>query len=127
MKKLIILVLFTTIIINNSFAQQIDEHIEVFLIDAYATPEIPHMFVLSFFTSVPAATKVILEKKYEYEVSAELTELHNIRIDLTDLSFENKTVKFTIESTDSLGSKSINDENDFELPFEPKIESGSSF
>jgi hypothetical protein len=126
MKKLIILALFTTIIGSNSFAQQVDEHIEIFLIDAYATPELPHMFVLSFFTSEPAVTKVILEKKYEYEVSAELTELHNIKIDLTDLVFENKTVKFTIESTDSLGSISINDENDFELPFEPKIESGSS-
>lgn len=126
MKKLIILVLFTTINCINSFAQQEDEHIEIFLIDAYATPELPHTFVLSFFTSEPAITKVILEKKYEYEVSADLTELHNVRIDLTELSFDNKTVKFTIESIDSLGNKSVNVENDFELPFEPVIESGSS-
>lgn len=74
MKKLIIIVLFTTLNYMNSFAQQEDEHIEIFLIDAYATPELPHTFVLSFFTSEPAVTKVILEKKYEYEVSAELSD-----------------------------------------------------
>lgn len=126
MKKIIIIVMFTTAIFSNALAQQGSEPIEIFLIDAYATPELPHTFVLSFFTSEPAVTKVILEKKYEYEVSVELAELHNVRIDLTDLMFENKTVKFTIVSTDSAGNISINDENDFELPFEPKIESGSS-
>jgi len=108
-----------------SFAQQ-EEPIEVFLIDAYATPEIPHTFVLSFFTSEPSVTKVKLENKYEYEVSTEFSEIHNIRIDLSKLEFNKKTVKFNIESTDSLGNTSINDEYDFDLPFEPVIESGSS-
>lgn len=108
-----------------SFAQQ-EEPIEVFLIDAYATPEIPHTFVLSFFTSEPSVTKVKLENKYEYEVSTEFSEIHNISIDLSKLEFNKKTVKFNIESTDSLGNTSINDEYDFDLPFEPVIESGSS-
>jgi hypothetical protein len=107
------------------YAQQ-EEPIEVFLIDAYATPEIPHTFVLSFFTSEPSVTKVKLENKYEYEVSTEFSEIHNIRIDLSKLEFNKKTVKFNIESTDSLGNTSINDEYDFDLPFEPVIESGSS-
>ena len=107
------------------YAQQ-EEPIEVFLIDAYATPEIPHTFVLSFFTSEPSVTKVKLENKYEYKVSTEFSEIHNIRIDLSKLEFNKKTVKFNIESTDSLGNTSINDEYDFDLPFEPVIESGSS-
>ncbi|MBS4035499.1 MAG: hypothetical protein KGZ85_13590 [Ignavibacterium sp.] len=107
------------------YAQQ-EESIEVFLIDAYATPEIPHTFVLSFFTSEPSVTKVKLEKKYVYDVSTEFSEIHNISIDLSKLEFENKTVKFIIESTDSLGNTSINDEYDFDIPFEPVIESGSS-
>lgn len=109
-----------------SFAQQETELIEIFLIDAYATPELPHTFVLSFFTSEPAITKVTLEKKYEYEVSSEFSEIHNISIDLTHLEFENRTVKFSIMSVDSIGNISINDEYDFDLPYEPKIESGSS-
>ena len=109
-----------------SFAQQEEDTIEIFLIDAYATPEIPHTFVLSFFTSEPSVTKVKLEKKYEYKVSTEFSEIHNISIDLSKLEFNNKTVKFTIESSDSLGNTSINDEYDFDLPFEPVIESGSS-
>lgn len=109
-----------------SFAQQEEETIEIFLIDAYATPEIPHTFVLSFFTGEPSVTKIKLENKYEYEVSTEFSEIHNISIDLSKLEFNKKTVKFTIESTDSLGNTSINDEYDFDLPFEPVIESGSS-
>lgn len=126
MKKILILLILSAGYGFNCFAQQEDEHIEIFLIDAYATPELPHTFVLSFFTSEPAVTKVTLEDEYEYDVSTELTELHNVKIDLTELKFNSKTVKFTIISTDSMGKKSINDENDFELPFEPKIESGSS-
>lgn len=126
MKKLFIII--TSIVITNFglFAQQEEEHIEIFLIDAYATPELPHTFVLSFFTSEPAITSVTLDKKYTYEVTEVLSDMHNIRINLTQLKFASKTVKFIIESTDSLGNKSINDEYDFDLPFEPVIESGSS-
>lgn len=125
MKHLLVTILIIILQINSN-AQQETEEIEIFLIDAYATPELPHTFVLSFFTSEPAITKVTLEKKYEYEVSTEFSEIHNIRIELTDLEFENKTVKFTIRSIDSLGYESINDEYDFDLPFEPEIKSGSS-
>jgi len=126
MKRILIIVTVIVLCHVKLSAQQADESIEIFLIDAYATPELPHTFVLSFFTSEPAITSVTLEKKYTYKVSEELTDMHNIRIDLTELKFANKTVKFIIESIDSLGNKSINDEYDFDLPFEPKIESGSS-
>lgn len=126
MKKLFILLVLTAGFGFNCFAQQEGEHIEIFLIDAYATPELPHTFVLSFFTSEPAVTKVLLEDEYEYDVSTEFSELHNVRIELTGLKFTSKTVMFTIVSKDSTGKESVNDENDFELPFEPKIESGSS-
>lgn len=126
MKKLFIILIPLLVYWNNSFAQQEGEHIEIFLIDAYATPELPHTFVLSFFTGIPAVTKVTLEDKYSYTVSDELAEMHSVRINLTDLQFDNKTVKFVIESTDSIGNISVNDEYDFELPFEPEIKSGSS-
>jgi hypothetical protein len=125
MKKiLVILSLF--LIQAFSFGQLETEPIEIFLIDAYATPELPHTFVLSFFTSEPAITRVLLEKSYEYQVSTRLSEMHSISIDLTHLEFESKTVKFIIESLDSSGNISINEEYDFDLPYEPEIKSGSS-
>lgn len=124
--KTIFLIIYVFLLHFLTFAQQETEPIEIFLIDAYATPELPHTFVLSFFTSEPAITKVILEKKYTYEVSSELSEIHNISIDLTHLEFDNRMVKFSINITDSGGNEFVNDEFDFDLPFEPKIESGSS-
>ena len=126
MLKLKIILFALILSLSTAFAQEQDITFEIYLIDAYATPELPHTFVLSFFTSEAAITKVILENKYEYEISNELSEMHNISIDLSRLTFENKTVKFVIESIDSLGNKNINDEHDFDLPFEPKIKSGSS-
>ncbi len=120
-------ILFALILsLSTTFAQEENSAVEIFLIDAFATPELPHTFVLSFFTSEAAIAKVILENKYEYEVSSEFSEMHNISIDLSSLKFENKTVKFVIEYADSLGNKYSNDEYDFDLPFEPKIKSGSS-
>lgn len=120
-------IVFLIILLNGIVpAQQESVPIEIFLIDAYATPELPHTFVLSFFTSEPAITKVTLENKYSFPVSEDLSEMHNLRVDLTELEFSGRTVKFTIHSTDSLGKISINDEYDFDLPFEPEIKTGSS-
>ncbi|MCJ7651502.1 MAG: hypothetical protein MUP85_23085, partial [Candidatus Lokiarchaeota archaeon] len=126
MLKLKIILFALILSLSTAFAQEQDITFEIYLIDAYATPELPHTFVLSFFTSEAAIAKVILENKYEYEISTEFSEMHNISIDLSSLKFENKTVKFVIEYADSLGNKYSNDEYDFDLPFEPKIKSGSS-
>jgi hypothetical protein len=109
------------------YAQEEADTVEVDLIDSFVTPEVPHTFMLSFFTSTPAKSKVIIENSYVYTVSTELTESHKINIDLSDLSFKAKDVPFVILVEDSSGHRYTSEKYEFELPEEPKIEGGSNF
>lgn len=128
MKKLLIL-LIALFLIQINYAQNedsTDQGIEIFLIDAYCKPDTPHPFILSFYTDVPAKSKVILDKKYEFEVSNQFTELHTAQIDISELFFMNKIVQFVIVAEDSLGNRTTSETFDFDLPFEPVITGGSS-
>jgi hypothetical protein len=83
--------------------------------------------MLSFFTSAPAKSKVVIENSYVYDVSTDLSESHKINIDLSDLSFKEKDVPFIILVEDSLGHQYKSEQYDFELPEEPKVEGESNF
>ncbi|MFZ2324015.1 MAG: hypothetical protein WAV89_09995 [Ignavibacteriaceae bacterium] len=130
MKKLLLIlyILFASNII--AFAQDETDtdptSIEIFLIDAYVKQEMPYVFVLSFYTSEACLSNIIIDGKYNYEVSKELSENHAAKIDLASLSFLNKDVSFVIETIDSLGNKNISEEFEFDLPYEPTIKEGSS-
>ena len=106
------------------FGQQ-EDSIEVFLIDSYVTPETPHKFIVSFFTSLPAKSTLIIDKTYQYEVSTELSEQHKTEIDIDGLKFLDKTVPFIILVEDSLGRKNASELYEFEMPYETKVEGGS--
>ena len=121
--KIILLLVFTLFSIANLFSQS--DSIEVYLIDAYSTTVIPYTFKLSFYTSDTCKTKVILEEKYEFEVSADFTDFHKTEIDLTDLDFDGKVVDFVIISETGSGEVYRSEKFDFDLPFEPQIKSGS--
>jgi hypothetical protein len=121
--KIILLLVFTLFSIANLFSQS--DSIEVYLIDAYSTTVIPYTFKLSFYTSDTCKTKVILEDKYEFEVSADFTDFHKTEIDLTDLDFDGKVVDFVIISETGSGEVYRSEKFDFDLPFEPQIKSGS--
>ena len=102
------------------------DSIEVELIDAYCTRDIPYTFKLSFYTSELCRSKVILEDKYDFDVSKNLTDFHKIDLDISKLDFEQQVVNFVIVTEDSLGNKFRSETYDFDLPIEPKIKSGSS-
>jgi hypothetical protein len=127
--KLRILLFFPFIILFSFIVKAQDEvdSVEVYLIDSYVTPEVPHKFMLSFFTSVPAKSKVIIENSYEYDVSTELNDSHKIDIDISDLNFKEKNVPFIILVEDSAGHHYTSEKYEFELPEEPKVEGGSNF
>ena len=108
-----------------SYAQS--DSIEVYLIDAYSTTEIPYTFKLSFYTSEPCLSKVILENKYEYDVSTAETDLHKTEIDLSNLSFKGKTVNFVIITENESGDVFKSEVYDFDLPYEPEIKEESNF
>jgi hypothetical protein len=103
------------------------DSVEVYIIDSFITPEIPHTFILSFFTNEKATSKVIIDNKYTYDVSDTLTENHKAQINISNLKFDKETVPFVIVVKDSLGNESRSDVNNFDLPKEVKIKSESNF
>jgi hypothetical protein len=108
-------------------AQDEPDSIEVYLIDSYVTPEVPHKFMLSFFTSAPAKSTVLIDNTFSYPVSAELSDNHKIQIDVSDLNVKKKSVPFIIIVEDSSGNKFTSEKYEFEMPEEVKIEGGSNF
>lgn len=128
MKKLLIVLItiFSSLISIAQNENTSKQGIEIFLIDAYCKPDTPHPFTLSFYTDVPTKSKVILDKKYEFDVSKDFLEMHNIQIDITKLFFIDKQVQFVIQVEDSIGNKVISETFDFDLPYEPVITGGSS-
>ncbi len=127
MKMKLLCLMFIIISFSASYAQDEADSIEVYLIDSFVTPEVPHTFMLSFFTSAPAKSKVVIENSYEYDVSKDLTESHKINIDISDLNFKEKNVPFVILVEDSLGHQYSSEKYEFELPEEPKVEGESNF
>ncbi len=108
-------------------AQVESDSIEVYLIDSYVTPEVPHKFKLSFFTSVPAKSTVLIDNTFSYPVSTVLTDNHKIEISISDLNVKKKSVPFIIFVEDSNGNKYTSEKYEFEMPEEVKIEGGSNF
>ncbi len=101
------LLVFLFLVMNfNLFSQGMEEnsyYYEVFLIDSYVTPEIPHTFVLSFFTSDSLKSKVIIGSKHEYEVSGNFSEDHKSEINISELKFDSLFVPFVIKLQGSDG------------------------
>ncbi|MBT8379730.1 MAG: hypothetical protein KJN64_10900 [Ignavibacteria bacterium] len=118
---LILFVLFSI----SSFS--LTEPIEIYLIDAYCSREVPHKFKLSFYTNEEAASKVVLDDEYEYVVTTELTDLHKAEIEIHDLSFADNIVEFIIITETGDGRIDTSEVFDFDLPYEPKLEGGSDF
>ena len=122
--------LFTILIVGGaltSFYAQESDSIEVYLIDAYVKPELPHNFTLSFFTSDLCKSRVIIDENYEYTVNDELSDMHKMEIEITDLEFNDKVVNFVIITEDEAGKKYVSEVFDFDLPYEPEIKEGSDF
>lgn len=124
--RLIILISFILVSALPLMAQNKPDSVEVYLIDSFVTPEVPHTFVLSFFTSASATSKIIIDDKYTYSVSDELTESHKKDIDISKLDFNSQNVPFIIVVKDSLGREYKSEPYVFELSEEPKVEGGSN-
>jgi hypothetical protein len=129
LSKFALLTLFSFLFIHPDFAQNnpATDSIDLTVIDSYVSPEIPHIFTLTFFTGFNCKSKVLIDKKYGYKVSDTLVTSHSLKVDLTNLSFKTKSVPFTIIVTDSAGKKYEVAGNEFDLPGEVKIEGESNF
>lgn len=102
--------------------------IEVFLIDSYITPETPHKFMLTFYTSDSCKSRVILDRKYQYEVSKTFAEEHKIEIDITGLKFDTIDVPFMVYVTDKNGIEDSSEQYEVAMPeaIKQEVESANS-
>jgi len=103
------------------------DSVEITLIENFVTPETPHKLVLSYFTSVPAKSKIIIDEKTEINLTDTLSENHKAEIDLTQYKFDDAYIPFIIEAQDSSGKTWQSEPYEFEFPREVKIESESNF
>ncbi len=121
-----ILIVLVSILCNFQLKAQADS-IEIDVIDNFVTPEIPHNFVLSFFTSEKTKSEVLIDNTYKYVVSDTFNDIHKTRIDISKLKFKEKDVPFIIIVEDTNGNKLTSEKYDFQLPQEMKVKGESNF
>ena len=121
MKIQLTVILISFVFFSISFAQENDE-VEIYIIDSYVTPETPHTFNLSFFTSEPVKAKVLIDKKFKVNVSTEFKEDHNATIDFTNYHFSKKDIPFQIIVEDKKGNITRGEENELTLPYDEFVE-----
>jgi len=103
------------------------DSVEVYLIDNYITPEKPPVLNVSFFTNLPVKSKIIIEGKYEYLVSKELSENHKYSQDISNLKLKSKQIHFVVLVEDSLRRKYSSEIYEVDLPKEVEIKGESNF
>ncbi len=129
LRYFLVVFFLASVFLKNNFAQDNgaqNDTVEITVIDSYVTPEKPHTFLLSFYTSVNCKTKVVIDNKYTYPVSDTLIDSHNLKLDISSLHFKRKEIPFYILAEDSTGHVTKSDVNTFELPSDVKIEEGDS-
>ncbi len=109
--SILILCLFTWI---PTYSQ--DDQIDIFVIDAYVTPEIPHTLKLTFFTGEPVKSDLVLNDKYEFMVSKEYLEDHTFELKLSDYDFDSSSVPYYIKVTSKEGINFTSEVYDLSLP-----------
>lgn len=110
---------------NSSSAQQ--DTIEIYVIDNFVTPESPHIFMLSFFTSEVCKSKLNINGTDEIVISSLPTDNHKIQVDLTSYVLKSKANYFTIIVEDANGKTYSSEKDEFEIPKEVIVEGGSNF
>lgn len=98
------------------------DSVEIFIIDAFVTPEKPHTFKLSFFSSEETKTKIKIDEKYMINISDEYLEDHSTEIDFSNYKFDKKFVPYKIISERMNGEVIESESFEIVLPYEEFIE-----
>lgn len=109
------------LLVLSSFLFAQDEDVDVFIIDAYVTPETPYKIKLTFFTSEPAKSKLILNDKYKFTVSNEYNEDHVFEMEISGYKFDSSSVPFYIDVLTKDGTKARSEIYDLSLPGDYEI------
>jgi hypothetical protein len=122
MRKCILL--FTCILISSQLFpknESIQDTVEVYLIDNFVTQEKPLTLIVSFSTSTGVKSEIIIDGKYKFQVSKELSENHQDSINISDLKFSSNTPHFVIALEDSLGRKYTSEKYEIDIPKDIEI------
>lgn len=108
------------------FAQE--DSLEIFIIDAYVTPELPHTLGLSFFSSEEVKSKIEIDDRYLIEISDTFAIDHAADINFMNYKFDKKFIPFKILSETKNGKLHTSETFELILPYEEYIETkeGSS-
>ncbi len=68
----------------------------IFVIDSYISNEKPLQLNLSFFTSEPTTSKILISNKFEYKISEKLNSQHKAKIDISNLGIKDTVLNFRI-------------------------------
>jgi len=107
------------------YAQNYEDDFEFFVVDSYVSMEKPYIFHLMFFTSDSSVTKILLNDKYNYDVSSFLSDEHRIDINLSSLAFDSVSIPYKIFAYDSDGKLHESEISEIELPEKIVIPEGS--
>ena len=105
---------------SNLYAQE--DSLEIFIIDAFVTPELPHTLGLSFFSSEEVKTKIQIDNKYVIEISDTFTVDHSTSIDFMNYKFFKKFIPYKIISETKNGKLYESETFELILPYEEYIE-----
>lgn len=121
----IFLMITTLNVFSGSFSQQ--DTLEVYVIDNYVTPEVPHKLIISFFTSDVCKSKLKINDNIEVVVSDEFSDNHKIQLDLSGYKLYPKGNYFVIIVEDEAGKIFSTEKDDFDIAEDKIVEGGSNF
>ena len=119
--RILALVLLAVICPKNLFAQT--DSVEVFIIESFISQENPGIFALTFNTSIPSKSKILIDGKYLLPLSDSLTDTHSKKFDISKLKFDSSNVTFKAILTDSLNKTNESDSYEIYVPREVTVES----
>ena len=104
-----------------SYSQEAEE-VDIFIINSFVTPEVPHTFNLSFFTSEAVKASIKIDDKNEIIISDKYLEDHSAQIDFTNYKFTKSEVPYIITVENENGIKTVSEINEIILPYDEFIE-----
>ena len=121
MNKIFFIILTLTSFFT-AFAQE--NSFDIYILDAYVTPEVPRTLKLTLFTSEPSKCKLVLNHKYEFDISDEFLEDHSFDLEISGYTFDSTVVPYYISAVNETGIKSRSETYDLALPADYEISSG---
>lgn len=123
--KYFILVLIVFFSATNIYSQ--NGNTQIIIIDSFIPPEQPLTLNLSFFTTTPTTSKVLISNKMEITGSEQYTSQHNLKIDISKIDEDGKILHAFIIVTDSMNHITKSEELLIDYPKTIKVEKESNF